>query len=126
GPPDSVSAYTTCTNAIATDSGNAPQVVTTPGIPSMLRPLPDGTQVLAMDPPGIDYLNVNTTSTGCPPTMSSSYAGSVNLGQGNFVATQFIVSPDGLTAYILTQNSGVILVLNIANQATSAIALTGN
>ncbi|MGA9043116.1 MAG: hypothetical protein WB421_21485 [Terriglobales bacterium] len=126
GSPDTVTAYTTCTNGVALDSGHTPQIVATPGLPSMLRPLPDGTQVLAMDPPGIDYLSVNTTSTGCPPTMSSSFAGSVNLGIGSFVPTQFIVSPDGLAAYILTQNSGVILVLNIANQTTSAIALTGN
>jgi hypothetical protein len=118
--PDSVTPYTTCTGL------PAPQVVTTPGTPSMLRPLPDGAQVLAMDSPGIDYLDVSTTSTGCPPTISSSYAGTVNLGQGSFVPAQFIISPDGLTAYILTQNSGVVLVFSIANKTTSAIALTGN
>jgi hypothetical protein len=126
GPPDTVTAYTTCTNAIALNSGNTPQVVTTPGIPSMLRPLPDGITVLAMDPPGIDYLDVSTAPVGCPPTITTSFGGSVNLGQNNFIPTQFIISPDGLTAYIFTQNSGVILVFNIANKTTSAIALTGN
>jgi hypothetical protein len=126
GNPQDVTAYTTCTGAVAVDGADTPQIVTTPGIPSMLRPLPDGTHVLAMDSPGIDYLNVNPTSTGCPPTISSALGGSVNLGQGGFVPTQFIISPDGLTAYILTQNSGVVLVLSIANKTTSAIALTGN
>ncbi|HEX4426351.1 MAG TPA: hypothetical protein VH079_13215 [Terriglobales bacterium] len=118
--PDSVTPYTTCTGA------PAPQVVTTPGTPSMLRPLPDGMQVLAMDPPGIDYLDVNTTSTGCPPTISNTYTGSVNLGQGTFVPKQFILSPDGRTAYIVTENSGTILVFSVANKTTSAITLTGN
>jgi len=101
-------------------------VVDTPGLPSMLRPLPDGTHVLAMDPPGVDYLDVDTAPDGCPPTTSTTFGGSVNLGQGNFVPTQFLVSPDGATAYILAQNSGIILVLDIANKTHSAIALTGN
>jgi DNA-binding beta-propeller fold protein YncE len=125
GPPNTVTPYTTCTNAIATD-GSTPQVVPTPGLPSMLRPLPNGTQVLAMDSPVIDYLNVTTAPEGCPPTMSASFGGSVNLGQGNFVPTQFIVSPDGLKAYVVMQNSGTILVYDIANRFTSAITLTGN
>jgi hypothetical protein len=118
--PDAITPYTTCTGAAA------PQVVTTPGVPSMLRPLPDGAQVLAMDSPGIDYLDVSTTSTGCPPTISNTYAGSVNLGQGSFVPKQFILSPDGRTAYILTENSGTILVFSVSNKTTSAITLTGN
>jgi hypothetical protein len=127
GPPDTVTAYTTCTDAIAlAPNTSAPQIVPTPGLPSMLRPLPDGTQVLAMDSSGIDYIDVNTAPVGCPPTMSSSFAGSVNLGQGPFVPTQFLISPDGLTAYILSQNSGIILVFNIANQTTSSITLSGN
>jgi hypothetical protein len=127
GPPDTVTAYATCTNTIglAPNTG-IPQVVATPGNPSMLRPLPNGALVLAMDSPGIDYLDVSTTPEGCPPTLAASFGGSVNLGQGNFVPTQFLVSPDGLTAYILTQGSGAILVFNIANRTTSAIPLTGN
>jgi len=127
GPPDTVTAYATCTNGIAlAPMTNTPQVIATPGLPSMLRPLPNGTQVLAMDPPGIDFLDLTTTPVGCPPTLQVSPTVSVNLSQGNFVPTQFIVSPDGLTAYIRTQNSGIILVFDIANKATSAIALTGN
>ncbi len=126
GPPDTVTAYATCTNAIAQNSGNADQVVATPGIPSMLRPLPNGTQVLAMDPPGIDFLDLSTTPVGCPPTLQIAPAVQADLGIGPFVPKQFIISPDGLTAYIVTQNSGVILVFDIATRSTSAIALTGN
>ncbi len=125
GPPNTVTAYTTCNNHIATD-GSTDQIVGTPGLPSMLRPLPDGSQVLAMDSPGIDYIDVTTAPVGCPPTLTTSFAGSVNLGQGNFVPTQFLISPDGLSAYIVTQNSSTILAFNIANKTTSAITLTGN
>lgn len=126
GPPNTVTAYATCNNAIAQDSSNTPQVVATPGLPAMLRPLPDGAHVLAMDSPGIDYLNVDTAPDGCPPTISTTFGGSVDLGQGNFVPTQIIVSPDGLTAYVLAENSGTILVLDITNKTHSAIALSGN
>jgi hypothetical protein len=125
GPPNTVTAYTTCNNHIATD-GSTDQIVGTPGLPSMLRPLPDGSQVLAMDSPGIDYIDVTTAPVGCPPTLTTSFAGSVNLGQGNFAPTQFLISPDGLSAYIVTQNSSTILAFNIANKTTSAITLTGN
>jgi len=127
GAPDTVTAYATCTSTIAlAPNTGIPQVVATPGNPSMLRPLPNGAVVLAMDSPAIDYLDVSTSPDSCPPTMSAAFGGSVNLGQGNFVPTQFLVSPDGLTAYILTQGSGAILVFNIANHTTSAISLTGN
>jgi hypothetical protein len=125
GPPNTVTAYTTCLKGVATD-GSTQQIVGTPGLPSMLRPLPDGSQVLAMDSPGIDYIDVSTAPVGCPPTITTSFAQSVNLGQGNFVPTQFIVSPDGLSAYIVRQNSSTILAFNIANKTTSAITLTGN
>jgi trimeric autotransporter adhesin len=127
GPPDTVTAYATCTNTIAlAPHTGVPQVVPTPGNVSMLRPLPNGAQVLAMDSPTIDYIDVSTSPDSCPPAVTAAFAGSVNLGQGNFVPTQFLISPDGLTAYILTQGSGAILVFNIANRTTSAISLTGN
>ena len=63
--------------------------------------------------------------TTCPATASNS-ASFVNLGQGNFIPTEAIVSNDGSSAYLLTQSSGSVLVFNVAGRTTSAIQLTGN
>jgi YVTN family beta-propeller protein len=70
-------------------------------------------------------------TTGCPApvgflTVANTLNLPVNLGQGNFVPTQLIVTPDGARAYVLTSNSGSILVFNISSQsAPPPIGLTG-
>jgi hypothetical protein len=83
------------------------------------------TSVLAVDSPGVDLFRVSRTSDGCSPTGSIGAATSFNLGQGSFVPIQLIVSQDGSTAYVIVSNRGAILVFNIANQTSSAIAMAG-
>ena len=61
----------------------------------------------------------------------SNAASFFNLGQGNFIPTQLVVSEDSSTAYILAKDAnnnplGVILAFNIPNHTTSAISLAGN
>jgi len=52
---------------------------------------------------------------------------SFNLGQTNFVPTQFIISSDGSTAYVVAENLASVLVFNIPNRTSSAIPpLSGN
>jgi DNA-binding beta-propeller fold protein YncE len=108
----------TCDNALA-------QTVGTPATPAFIKTIPDATQVLAVDSPSIDVINVTTTPTGCTPSVSNT-VNSVNLGQGSFVPTQLIVSADGSRAYVLASDLASILVFNIANQTSSAIALAAN
>jgi hypothetical protein len=118
GSSSAVTVRRTCDNALA-------QTVGTSATPSFIKTIPDTTQVLAVDPPSIDVINVTTTPTGCTPSVSNT-VNSVNLGQGSFVPIQLIVSADGSRAYVLASNLASVLVFNIANQTSSAIALAAN
>jgi hypothetical protein len=118
GSPSAVTVRRTC------DNGSA-DTISTPAIPAFIKTLPDATHVLAVDPPSIDLIGVNTTPSGCTPTVSDSIS-SVNLGQGNFVPTQLIISEDGTTAYILASNLNSILIFNISGQLPSSMSLAGN
>jgi hypothetical protein len=141
GDPRGASFLPTCdvagsTSAVGVDNAG--------GI-TMIRPLPDGLTLLALAPPGIETItatisgspNVSDT-TGCPQPrgfllISNSVNPGVDFGQGNFVATQLIVSSDGSAAYVLGQTQppnrqplSDILVFNIAGRTSSAIALVGS
>jgi hypothetical protein len=112
---------------------------TTIGTPLMIRPVPDGSRILALDPPGIDLVTPTITGDGCsfsrpyPSDPSASISGTLavsntstffNLGQVDFIPT-LIISPDSSTAYMFTSNLSSILVFSIVNQTSSAIPLTG-
>jgi len=116
GSSSAVTVRRTCDNALA-------QTVGTPSTPFFIKTIPDATQVLAIDPPFMDVINVSTTpAAGCATSVNNTVS-SVSLGQGNFVPTQLIVSADGLRAYVLTSNLASVLVFNIGNQPPFAIAL---
>lgn len=118
GSPSAVTVRRTCDNGVA-------DTVSTPAIPAFIKTLPDATHVLAVDPPSIDLISVTTTPSGCTPAVSDSVS-SVNLGQGNFVPTQLIISEDGSTAYILASNLNSVLIFNISGQLPSSMSLAGN
>jgi hypothetical protein len=69
---------------------------------------------------------VNSTPSGCTPAVKDGPVSSFNLGQGNFIPKQLIVSEDGSTAYVITSNLSGILVFNIPGQVATAISLVGN
>jgi hypothetical protein len=136
GDPAGVTVRRTCDNGAA-------DTVTTLGIPTFIKTLPGPAQVLpgdvadsfhmlTLNPPNVGIVSANTPLntpwTGCTPTVvdNNPPPASFNLGQGNFVAHQLIVSQDGLTAYIVTSNPASILVFNIAGQISTAISLAGN
>jgi hypothetical protein len=118
GIPSGVAVQNTCTNAQAS-------TVSTPATPAFIKTLPNATQVLAVDSPGVDIINVNSTPIGCTSPMSNTVQ-SFNLGQGSFVPRQLIISQDGTRAYILANNLGSVLLFNVGNQTSSAIPLSGN
>jgi hypothetical protein len=119
GAPSAVTSWTTC------DNSQAP-TVSTPHTPSFLQTLPNATQVLGVDPPGLDILSVNTTPVGCPPTVVNSLALTADFGQGNFTPVQLIVTPDSSKAYVFASDLGSVLVFNVAGLTTRSIQLTGN
>ena len=64
GSSSAVTVRRTCDNALA-------QTVGTPATPFFIKTIPDATQVLAVDPPSIDVINVSTTPAGCTPSVSN-------------------------------------------------------
>jgi len=132
GAPSSLSVWRTC------DNGNA-DTVSVPAVPTFIRTLPGAAKLLAppsdtpntfhlvaVAPPDIDIVGVNTTPSGCAPALTDEPVASFNLGHGNFTPTQLIISEDGVTAYVITSNLSSILVFNIPGLTSSAISLSGN
>jgi hypothetical protein len=81
--------------------------------------------VIALDPPDIDLISVNTTPQGCVPTVSDGPITSFNLGHGNFTPNQMILSQDGSVAYVVSPDLNSIIVFNIRGQTASPIGLIG-
>jgi hypothetical protein len=128
--------------------GTAPLIQTTPTTapPLLIRPLVDGRMATA-EPPGIEFFTPTLNGNGCafprpypgaagsPPIPGdltvSNTASFFNLGAGNFIPRQLIISQDGSAAYIVANDPnnnplGVILVFNIPSRTSSAISLAGN
>ena len=129
GSASGITAFRTC------DDGGPFPVATTPA-PTLIRPLLGASQLIpsdatpnyhfvALDSPNIDIISVHTTPTGCTPTLSGDVA-SYNLGQGNFTASQLLVSEDGSRAYIISPSLNNIPVFSTTGLTSSSIALTGN
>jgi hypothetical protein len=111
---------------------------------TMIHAMPDGATMLTVAPPNVQTFTAAVTGNPVPPlvvgcpvqalggpalgflTVTNTVNPPFNLGQGNFVAKQLIVSQDGSTAYVITSNLSSILVFNIAGQTSSAITLAGN
>ena len=129
GAPSSLSVWRTC------DNGRA-DTVAVPAVPTFIKTLPGAAQLLPSDspntfhllalaPPDLDIISVNTTPSGCTPPVTDGPVASFNLGQ-NFVAKQLIISQDGTTAYVIASNLSSILAFNIPGQTSSAYSLVGN
>ncbi len=98
--------------------------VATPGTPSFVGALPDGSGVLAVDSPGIDVITATSTLAGCPPPLADTRT-SVDFGQGAFTPQQLIILPNGSRAFV-TSNLPKLLVYNTAGGTTSTIALANS
>ena len=134
GESGKVTVWRTCDNGLA---DRVPEIGQFPTVPTTIKTLPGAARLLPSDspntfhllalvPPDIDIISVNATPSGCTPPVSNGPVSSFNLGQGNFVPKQLIVSQDGSTAYVIASNLSGILVFNVPGQVASAIALAGN
>jgi hypothetical protein len=128
------------------DDPYSPVITTVAGAQgaAMIHALPDGATMLTVASPNIQTIAAAVTGNPVPPlvvgcpiqtlggpafgflTVTNTVNPPFNLGQGNFVPKQLIVSQDGSTAYLVTSNLSSILVFNIAGQTSSAIPLAGN
>lgn len=115
-------------------------------VPSQLiRALPDGQSALALNPPTLQTVTAQISGTpavgvpGCPAprgflSISNGLQPAVSLGVGAFTPTQFFISPDGSTAYVLGETgSGAtiarlpfVIAFNLTTQTASDITLAGN
>jgi hypothetical protein len=104
-----------------------------------VRALPDGQSALALNTANIQSVTSTIQGTGCPPprgslSITNTPGPLASLGVPALTPTQFFLSPDGSTAYILGQNgSGAnaaklpfILAFNTTTQTTADISLAGN
>lgn len=141
GDPAGVAVKRTC------DSSLADKVTISP-VPTFLKTLPGQAlllngdpgppasplpfHIIGLAPPVIELISAHpptkTFWTGCAPPIVNTdpLPVSFDLGRGNFVASQLIISQDGSTAYIVTPSFNSILVFNIGAQTSSAIPLVGN
>ena len=104
----------------------------------LLLPLPDGQSVLGLSVPNLETVTAtisgspSTGASGCPAprgflTISNAVNGVGNLGLSNFTPSQFFLSPDGMTAYILgAPNLTFVIQFNLNTGIASNIALAGN
>jgi hypothetical protein len=129
GPSTSINAYRVCDNSPISSA-----TLTTASSPVMIRALPDGTTLLALDPPNVELINLTSlTSVLCNGTVTNTIS-SVNLGQGVFTPTKLIIAPNGSAAYILGETQAgpppsrlpFIIVFNISTQTPSAISLANS
>jgi hypothetical protein len=126
---NSLTPYRTCDNAPISSA-----TLNTSNTPLLIRPLPDGSTLLVLDPPNIDLVSVTSlTAAACTGTITNTTS-SFDLGEGSFVPTQFFVSPDGSTAYILGNSSAgpppsrlpFVMVFNVNTQSASALSLSNS
>jgi hypothetical protein len=111
----------------------------------MIRALPDGQSALALNAAAVQSVKAQISGTaavdvpGCPAprgflTITNAVGPAASLGVSSFTPTQFFLSPDGSTAYVLGQTgSGAsiarlpfIIAFNLNTQTASDISLFDN
>jgi hypothetical protein len=118
---NSVTALNVCNNQVA-------QTTSLPGSPQFIRPLPDGASFVALNGPnatGLEIIDVTAGGVGCPLVASNTVRPLIDLNQGPFVATQFLLSADGTVAYVIPQNFSSVFSYGIQSGTKNTIALVG-
>jgi hypothetical protein len=116
GAASAVTARATCDASLADTAATA-------GSPALLKPLPDGSGMVAADSPGLDVITATTDRAGCPPSLSDAVSFQ-DFGQGAFVAKQLLVLPSGNKVYLLS-DLAKLLVYDVTGKTVSTIALAG-
>ncbi|HVP63391.1 MAG TPA: WD40 repeat domain-containing protein [candidate division Zixibacteria bacterium] len=116
------------TNIQARATCDPTQVVDTQtfSAPSMLRPIPDASGVVAIDLPNVDILknatatqNINNSTFACTTTLTESNS-RATLPNSSLTVNHFEVSPDSSKAVITTSNNAVYIV-NLSDGSVKSI-----
>ena len=152
--PANITAFSTCTNQVATDliGTQGAAVVNLPANPLMMRvlpnlhiggtdslgiPIPDGVHLLVLDATGFDILTaaVGAPAAGtlCPQSLAfvqnppPALFQRIELGQQIASPANFFASPDGTLLYVVDPSSSTILTYSFIQGATTGgIQLQGN
>ena len=126
GAPSAITVRATC------DTSPAPNfldTISTSATPVLIRPLPNGTKVLAVlasVPPSMEVITPSLgPSAPCPQTIGHSAASEFPLAAQNFTPLQLLVAPDSAKAYVLPKELPEVLAFDVATNTTSAIPLAG-
>jgi hypothetical protein len=139
-----VTVLNTSNNNVAKDPGGAQQIKPTPGAPQFIRAVGDWdglthtTRFIALNGPNATGLEIITATTPAIPgdpicplvnspqlTICNTVGPLVDLNQGPIAATQFLLSTDGSTAYVVPQNFSSVFSYNTLTGGESGIALVG-
>ncbi len=113
------------------DLNNGIVDVQTGTAPTNVRALPNGSGILALDPPNIDVVtltNPQAPFVGCPPTLSGIESMTQQpLALGATAVNQFLVTPDSKIA-VLSSTSGNVVLVNLAtlNSLTASTITLAN
>ncbi len=110
-----VTVIATCNNANV-------GTVSAPASPQLIRALPQGTGMVAAQPPNLDVISATTDGAGCPPTVSNT-VNAVDLGVGAYTPRQLIVSPTGNRVFVSSDKG--LIAFNVGTSAVSTISLAG-
>jgi hypothetical protein len=117
GAPNAVNVRETC------DQAQVDSVATT-ATPTNIASLYNGAQVLAVDAPTIDAIVLAATPAGaCPVTVNETLTPH-DLGQGAFMAKQFLVSPDNAHAFVMTASN--VIIYNVGDGSSTAVTLANS
>src|SRR5882757_2341304 len=137
-----VTTFNTSDNTLAA-SPNSTQTVTLPGPPQFLRALHDwdevarATRFISLNGPNASDGEIISATSATPPPIvapcSSSNLFSVcdaldlhfDFGQGPLDASQFLLSSDTSTAYVIPRNFSSVFSYNLQSQLKGGISLTG-
>lgn len=93
--------------------------------PTMIRPIPDGSGLLALNSPNIDVIEITGTGVGCPLPAPTETINSHDLGVGSFTPRQLLITSDASKAYI-TSNLNSIIVFDLATSTPSTLTPSGS
>ncbi len=143
---NAVTALNTSSNSIAS-SPDGTQTVALPGSPEFLRSLTDWddaaytTHFIAFNGPNAGDAEIIQAATPmllppsplCPLTgaftqfsVCNTVGAHIDFGQGPLDVSQFFVSADSGTAYVLPRNFGSVFAYNLPGQLKTGISLTGD
>lgn len=96
------------------------------GTPKLIAGVPNGAQVVDVNPPALDQIGVNANGA-CPPTINNSFNPATDShtfpGVAAFVPRKLIVTPNSQKALILSDQG--VLVYNIGTGTPSVLTLNG-